>query len=212
MACQHSFTAAAGPRRPGRAAVSHNHYPSFVDEPRLDDDPERHPQETAFLTSIVEDPDDDAARLVFADWLDESGHADKAAFVRLEVELSREPQSSERYAEVRDELVRLDVAIGGHWCRALVRINRLLNCGSAKAKTPVLRFAYECPLRWADLTPQSRPDERHCGKCRKTVHHCATRQQAEEHAVAGHCIAIGSRLALAVQQEYPVDPDGIFAD
>src|SRR5262245_14232132 len=80
----------------------------YVDEPHLDDDPDRDPQETAFLHSIVEDPDDDAPRLIFADWLDEHGRPDKAAFVRLEVEYSREPKSSLRHAEVRDELLRLD--------------------------------------------------------------------------------------------------------
>jgi uncharacterized protein (TIGR02996 family) len=181
-------------------------YFPLVDEPLLDDDPGRDPQETAFLRGIVEDPDDDAARLVFADWLDDHGDADKAAFVRAEVELSRQPQSSECFDRLRDELFRLDDAIGGRWAWALVRPGRLLNCGDSGSKDPVLRFAYQCPNRWADLTPTPQADRRYCGECRKDVHFCHSKQEAEEHAVQGHCVAIGSRLALAIRQEYAGAP------
>src|SRR5262249_30848402 len=37
----------------------------------------------AFLQAIIDSPDDDASRLVFADWLDDHGQADRAAFIRL---------------------------------------------------------------------------------------------------------------------------------
>jgi uncharacterized protein (TIGR02996 family) len=42
--------------------------------------------EQAFLSDIVEHPDDDAPRLIFADWLDEQGEADRAALIRLQIE------------------------------------------------------------------------------------------------------------------------------
>src|SRR5437868_460986 len=38
----------------------------------------------ALIRSIVESPDEDAPRLVFADWLEENGDADWAAFIRLQ--------------------------------------------------------------------------------------------------------------------------------
>jgi uncharacterized protein (TIGR02996 family) len=38
----------------------------------------------AFLADIREHPHDDAPRLIFADWLDEDGHADRAAFIRAQ--------------------------------------------------------------------------------------------------------------------------------
>ena len=41
--------------------------------------------EEAFLEDIVAHPDDDAPRLVFADWLDDHGDADRAEFIRLQV-------------------------------------------------------------------------------------------------------------------------------
>jgi uncharacterized protein (TIGR02996 family) len=36
----------------------------------------------SFLSAIVAEPDEDAHRLVFADWLDERGEHDRAEFIR----------------------------------------------------------------------------------------------------------------------------------
>jgi uncharacterized protein (TIGR02996 family) len=43
----------------------------------------------ALLRAIVANPDDDAPRLVFADWLDEHGDPDRAEFIRVQCELGR---------------------------------------------------------------------------------------------------------------------------
>src|SRR5262245_40264198 len=40
---------------------------------------------TALLRAICENPEDDTARLVYADWLDEHGDHDRAEFIRLQV-------------------------------------------------------------------------------------------------------------------------------
>jgi uncharacterized protein (TIGR02996 family) len=45
----------------------------------------------ALLRAICEHPDDDTPRLIFADFLEENGDADRAAFVRAQVELARTP-------------------------------------------------------------------------------------------------------------------------
>ena len=48
----------------------------------------------AFLFAIIERPQDDLLRLVFADFLEESGEVDRAEFIRLQIELARlEPDS-----------------------------------------------------------------------------------------------------------------------
>src|SRR5690348_10440338 len=44
--------------------------------------------EEAFLASILENPDDDAPRLIYADWLDEQGRHDRAEFIRIQCELA----------------------------------------------------------------------------------------------------------------------------
>lgn len=44
--------------------------------------------DSAFVATILAAPDDDAPRLVYADWLDEQGDADRAEFIRLQVRLA----------------------------------------------------------------------------------------------------------------------------
>jgi uncharacterized protein (TIGR02996 family) len=39
----------------------------------------------AFLAAILDAPDDDAPRLIYADWLDEQGESDRAEFIRLQI-------------------------------------------------------------------------------------------------------------------------------
>ena len=48
-----------------------------------------HPDWPAFLAAIVENPDDDTARLAAADFLEENGDPTRAAFIRIQVELAR---------------------------------------------------------------------------------------------------------------------------
>jgi uncharacterized protein (TIGR02996 family) len=51
------------------------------------------PGHEPFLRAICQAPDDDAPRLVFADWLDENGDPERAEFIRLHVRLAREPDA-----------------------------------------------------------------------------------------------------------------------
>jgi uncharacterized protein (TIGR02996 family) len=64
--------------------------------------------ERGFLHAICECPEDDTARLVFADWLSENGDPDRAEFIRVQVELARTPPTTE--ADER----RRKVLIGRH--------------------------------------------------------------------------------------------------
>ena len=43
----------------------------------------------AFIHSIREAPDDDAPRLVYADWLEDNGDPQRAEFIRVQCELAR---------------------------------------------------------------------------------------------------------------------------
>jgi uncharacterized protein (TIGR02996 family) len=47
--------------------------------------------QSAFLRAILDDPEDDAPRLVFADWLEEHGDSDRAEFIRTQVTLAQLP-------------------------------------------------------------------------------------------------------------------------
>jgi PTS system fructose-specific IIA component/PTS system nitrogen regulatory IIA component len=54
----------------------------------------------AFLDAIRDNPDDDTPRLVCADWLDEHGEPERAAFIRTQVMLARADPADPRRAEL----------------------------------------------------------------------------------------------------------------
>jgi uncharacterized protein (TIGR02996 family) len=49
----------------------------------------QHPDWPAFLAAIIADPADDTVRLAAADFMEENGDPDRAAFIRIQVELAR---------------------------------------------------------------------------------------------------------------------------
>jgi uncharacterized protein (TIGR02996 family) len=63
------------------------------------------PAHEPFLRAICEAPDDDAPRLVFADYLDETGDPDRATFIRRHIELARY-LSADDLERWKDELFR----------------------------------------------------------------------------------------------------------
>src|SRR4051812_12191663 len=55
----------------------------------------------ALYRAILADPDDDTLRLVYADSLEEEAEADRAAFIRTQVELARVPEYDPSWVRVR---------------------------------------------------------------------------------------------------------------
>lgn len=66
--------------------------------------------ERAFLDAICDQPADDTARLVYADWLTENGQPDRGEFIRAEIELANTPPTTE--ADERRRRVLLDRRAG----------------------------------------------------------------------------------------------------
>src|SRR5262249_29478592 len=65
------------------------------------------------LRAIVATPEDDAPRLVYADWLDEHGVPDWAEFIRVQVELAATPGTGWRVMELTQrELVLIQTKAG----------------------------------------------------------------------------------------------------
>jgi uncharacterized protein (TIGR02996 family) len=59
----------------------------------------------AFLQAIIESPDDDSLRLIYADWLEDHGQPERAAFIRVQCELARDalrPDSRREDLEARE--------------------------------------------------------------------------------------------------------------
>jgi uncharacterized protein (TIGR02996 family) len=57
----------------------------------------------AFLQAIREEPEDDAPRLIYADWLDEHGESDRAAFIRAQCRLATLEDSAPEAAALREQ-------------------------------------------------------------------------------------------------------------
>src|SRR5262245_25173530 len=73
---------------------------------------------TAFLAAIREAPDDDAPRLIYADWLEDNGDPHRAEFIRLGCRLARlDPDDLDR----RDwePLWAMEREHGARWAAAL---------------------------------------------------------------------------------------------
>jgi uncharacterized protein (TIGR02996 family) len=64
----------------------------------------------AFLQAILESPDDDTPRLVYADWLDEHGDAARGEFIRVQCELAQSNEDDPRWLDLvwRERCLLLD--------------------------------------------------------------------------------------------------------
>src|SRR3954452_12765893 len=75
------------------------------------------------LAAVLTAPDDDAPRLVYADWLDEHGRPERAAFIRLQVELARVPRHDPRREVLARKAGRLLDLHRGEWLAELPQID-----------------------------------------------------------------------------------------
>jgi uncharacterized protein (TIGR02996 family) len=81
----------------------------------------------SFLWAILDNPDDDGPRLVFADWLDEHGESAHAEFIRVQCALAAHPDEDDQWLawKVREE--ELWGALRERWQGALdeLKLTRL---------------------------------------------------------------------------------------
>lgn len=79
-------------------------------------------QEQAFLQAIREAPEDDAPRLIYADWLEEQGsaaHTARAAFVRIQCRLAELPEDDPARGRLEDEAADLLAEHEDEWTQPL---------------------------------------------------------------------------------------------
>jgi uncharacterized protein (TIGR02996 family) len=72
-------------------------------------------QDESLLRAICDNPDDDAVRLVYADWLEDQGHSARPEFIRVQVELARLPFDDERVSPLQAREFRLLSRHGVDW-------------------------------------------------------------------------------------------------
>jgi uncharacterized protein (TIGR02996 family) len=76
-------------------------------------------QDEAFLQAIIEAPDDDTPRLVYADWLDEHGQDERAELVRVQCELARLAEGDRLRPELAAREWKLLTEHGKEWAQPL---------------------------------------------------------------------------------------------
>jgi uncharacterized protein (TIGR02996 family) len=84
-------------------------------------------QDRAFLEAIRESPEDDAPRLIYADWLEDHGDPARATFIRVQCELARLPAEGRR-AELEAQERELLVANRRAWLGPLHKELRWDQC------------------------------------------------------------------------------------
>jgi uncharacterized protein (TIGR02996 family) len=81
--------------------------------------------EQAFLSAIRENPNDDAPRLVYADWLDEHGNAARAEFIRVQCRLGGLDEDDPQSSDLRRREYELLADHWGEWAGPLIgRVRR----------------------------------------------------------------------------------------
>jgi uncharacterized protein (TIGR02996 family) len=78
--------------------------------------------EEAFLQALIESPDDDTPRLIFADWLEERGDS-RGEFLRLECRLRSLPESCSDYGRWYERLAQLAGEVDIRWLAAVCRVH-----------------------------------------------------------------------------------------
>jgi uncharacterized protein (TIGR02996 family) len=115
-----------------------------------------------FLHAIVSQPDADAPRLIYADWLEEQGHAERAEFIRVQCELAAMKAKDvaawdlARLQELEDreeELLELPAALGENPIREVARHCRYHRgfIEEATLSLGMFLFQAERALRWVPL-------------------------------------------------------------
>src|SRR5688572_29181034 len=138
------------------------------------------------LRAVLERPDDDARKLVYADWLEERGDP-RAEYIRLMMQVRQgraatlgqrrrhQELSLELAGQVRQRvparLQELAAALDPAWLAA-VSDPEIEGCGKGPAEAWRLRFDFVCDRSWSDLEPTDDGTVRHCEGCGKNVFFC----------------------------------------
>lgn len=77
-------------------------------------------ERAAFIDAILDNPADDTARLVFADWLEEHGEPHRAEFIRAQIEAEKLPEDVRQRNDPGARIAgKHGAALGGGWRKAL---------------------------------------------------------------------------------------------
>lgn len=138
--------------------------------------------DTPFIRTILENPDDDGPRLVYADWLEEDGRAERAEFIRLQIKLSTCRMCHRKGGTKRKDSYAANC---GRCVPGKRREKELLTCSGSKNTRIAVKCSdpecFRCSML-PDVTLPFEPiyrrgfvDEIHCTMsafCGETCHRC----------------------------------------
>jgi uncharacterized protein (TIGR02996 family) len=78
----------------------------------------------AFLDAVVAAPEDDAPRLIYADWFEEHGFGERAEFIRVQCELARKPKYDPSRLALQNRELELLAENGEVWAKPVTAITR----------------------------------------------------------------------------------------
>jgi uncharacterized protein (TIGR02996 family) len=188
-----------------------------------------------FLRAMLADPSDNAARLVYADWLEEHGDSTRAEALRLLAEPTltawgkgphsarrKRRQQNEQSAGRRQRIQQLAAGLDTEWLAAVsgltvavVRASFRFAAGSRVSFADSLEVSLDCCVCrrcWRTVVFRPGPDE---GTCTPTRHafpgYWLGKEEAGEGAVASACYRVAYRYAPFVDAKYPQQrrPQGV---
>jgi len=110
------------------------------------------------------------SREVYADWLEEHGHRDRAEFLRVQEALAALPVLAAERAEPLHRLRTLALSIDLPW-RMRVARGRIEGCPESPG----------CAAEWSSLVRTQCNDARWCARCNRHVFYCPSIQDARHH-------------------------------
>lgn len=132
---------------------------------------------------------------VYLRWLEQRGDP-RAELLELALTLADSDGDETKRARLRELLEGVDLA----WWRLAQPAPQLLNCAcdEARARSPRLRFIFECPRSWETMTPTGRAGVRRCDGCEAFVYDCADVHEATVHARLGRCVRVPPEVTKSV--------------
>lgn len=138
------------------------------------------PTERRFLDHLSQRPDDAGMRMVFADWLEETGQDRKAALLRM----IEDPSFADS-----QELRAASNAVEDAWLATVSR---------APIEGCEVELKFRCPKQWSSLTPADNLAIRACDTCERNVYFCISIEEVRERARERQCVAFSSRLTRRI--------------
>jgi uncharacterized protein (TIGR02996 family) len=138
-------------------------------------------EDKAFIRTILSNPAELSAWLVYADWLEEHDNPLHAEFLRLMARRGQLSNTELEWYTVEGRLEELRNTLDPNWVAVFDR-PKIENCEPA--------FRYQCPRQWENLKALNEPAVRYCSACEKKVYYCHTLDEAKSHAWQGHCVAV----------------------